>query len=401
MLYLSQLLNVKIIDSREVFVARLKDVVVFNDGKNYPYVVGIIFQKGKDLYFIKFEHIETLSTAEVTLNKFDCWSVWGENEKFLLLNKDVMDEQIFDVDSIKVVRVNDLHLVKIGDLFNLVGIDVSNKALLRRLGLSSLPFVRFMQVKLIDWHSVNFIQGNVGSIKLKTPFKKLEKLHPADIANLIENLTLHQGSNVVQSLHDEKAAEVLAEIEPKYKDTLLEKINPRNLARILEEMPTDEAADVLQDLSEHKRLLVFKRLSERKAKVLNRLSKYKGNVAGGLMTADYMRIHPQNTIADAVDEIRRKSAEHKFIYHVFVVDESDVLKGVVSIRTLILSDKHLKVVNVMSKILITVKTTTSYENVARLLTKYNLLSVAVVDQQGKIKGIVTIDDVMRLLVPHA
>ncbi len=236
---------------------------------------------------------------------------------------------------------------------------------------------------------------------MKTPYRRLEKLHPADIANLIENLTLHQSSQVVQSLHDEKAAAVLAEIEPKYKDTLLEKINPKNLARILEEMPTDEAADVLQDLSQQKRMQVFRRLGERKAKVLNRLSKYEEDQAGGLMTADYMNVKPEDSVGDAVDQIRKRSEEHRSIYHVFVVDEKKRLKGVVSIRTLLLAEKNQTVESIMSKVFITVNTSTPYTEIASILTKYNLLSVAVTDKKGQIKGIVTIDDVMRLLVPHA
>ena len=402
MLYLSQLLGVKIVDSKQDIVGKIKDIIAVSGEKKYPVVIGVIFKRGSDLQFIPYKNIETLSGAAITLNSFDCWKPWEEDKSFMVLNRDILDEQIFDVEGIRVVRVNDLQLVKIGEVFNLVGIDVSNKALLRRLGLGSfLPFTRLMQSQVIDWHNVNFIKSNFGSLKLKTSFSKLEKLHPADIANLIENLSLHQSSHVVQSLHDHKAAAVLAEIEPKYKDTLLEKISPKNLARIMEEMPTDEAADVLQDLSEHKRLQVFNRLGERRAKVINKLSKYDGDKAGGLMTADYMHVLTGSTVGDAVDEIRRRSEEHKSIYHVFVLDEGKRLKGIVSIRTLLLSENNLKVINIMSKVFVTVNTETSYDEIAKLLTKYNLLSVAVVDKQKRIKGIVTIDDVMRLLVPHA
>ncbi|MBP7057749.1 magnesium transporter [Candidatus Gracilibacteria bacterium] len=401
MVYLSQLIGTKIVDSKQEIVGKVKDVVAATGEKKYPYVIGVVFKNGKELNFIPYETIETMGPSGITLNRFDCYTAWDENPEHLFLNRDVMDEQIFDVEGIRVVRVNDLQLAKVGEFFNLVGIDVSNKALVRRLGLAFLPLIKLMQTRVIDWHSVNFIQGRVGSIKLNKPFKKLEKLHPADIANLIENLTLHQSTKVVQSLRDEKAAAVIAEMEPKYKDTLLEKINPKNLARIMEELPTDEAADVLQDLSEHKRLQVFRRLGERKAKVINKLAKYRSDVAGGLMTADFMNVHPDSRINDAIEEIRKKSEEYKSIYHVFVINDKKFLKGIVSIRTLLLADKHLKVEDVMSKVFVTVKPTTDYEELAVILTRYNLLSVAVVDKQGRMKGIVTIDDVMRLLVPHA
>lgn len=404
MIFLSQLVKVEIIDSKEDVIGYLSDVVVNAKPKNgdYPRVEGLIFYKGKEVNFIPYTCIENLSRAEITLSRSNCWKVNYEfsNDEVLLV-RDVLDQQIFDVEGIRVVRVNDLQLSKIEDDFSVVGIDVSNKALMRRLGLAHLPFIRSMQSRFIDWHNVNLVKGNIGSLKLKTPYQKLEKLHPADIANLIENLTLHQSTKLVQAFDKEKAAEVLGEVEPEYKETLIDHINPKNLASILEEMPTDEAADVIQDLSEHKRIQVFRRLGIRKAKMLHKLTTYEEDRAGGLMNTEYMRIGEDESVREAIKEIRKKSDEHRSIYHAFVVDKDNALIGIVSLRTLLLADHSEKIGKLMSKVVKTVKISTHAREVAKIMTKYNLLSVGVVDRRKHLKGIITVDDIMRLLVPDA
>lgn len=402
MIFLSQLLNVPIVDNKEDTIGRLKDVIVTSKDGGYPTVSGILFKNGSHDAVIPYQYIENLSRGEITLTKSNCAKnhyEMSDNESLLL--RDVLDQQIFDVKGIRVVRVNDLQLVKIDENFSVVGIDISNKALLRRLGLGWLPMVRSFQSQFIDWNDVSLVKGSVGSLQLKTSHEKLKKLHPADVANLIENLTVHESTTLVQSFDKETAAEVLTEVEPKYKDTLLEHINPKNLANILEEMPTDEATDVIRDLSEHKRLQVFKRLGMRKARVLHKMTTYRDDIAGGLMTSEFMDVDRDTTVAQAIRKIRKNSDEHRSIYHVFVLDDNKKLHGIVSMRTLLLAPPKAKVADLMSKVIRTVRVHTKAEEVARLMTKYNLLSVAVVDKSRTFRGIITVDDVLRFLIPDA
>lgn len=402
MIFFSQLIKVPIIDSKQMTIGRLQDVVVKTNGGEYPKVYGILFKDGKHLSFIPYQCIETLSRGEITLSKSNCWTIDYEpdNDEFLLF-RDVLDQQIFDVKGIRVVRVNDLELVKLEDRFSVVGIDVSNKALFRRLGLAHFPIFNRMESKFIDWHNVSLVKGPVGSLQLKTTHQKLQKLHPADIANLIENLTLPESTKLVQSFDKETAAEVLGEVDPKYKDTLLEHINPKSLATIMEEMPTDEAVDVLKDLSEHKRIQVFRRLGVRKAKTLHKLSGYSDDIAGGLMTSEFMSVHKDSTVGQAIRGIRKNSEHLRSLYHVFVVDDDKHLLGIVSIRTLFLSSPKQKIVDLMSKVVKTLRIHTKFEDIARFMTKYDLLSMAVVDKKKIIRGIVTVDDILRMLIPDA
>jgi Mg/Co/Ni transporter MgtE len=318
-----------------------------------------------------------------------------------LLKRDVLDEQIFDVGGIRVVRVNDLELVKVENKISLIGIDISTRALFRRLGLENLPLIKHSKSTYIDWSNVSLVKGQFGNLQLKTSREKLHKLHPADIANLIESLNFHESSKLVESLGNEKAAEVLEEVEPKYKDTLLERFNPKNLASIVEEMPADEAADIIQNLSDHKRMQVFRRLGVRKAKMLHRLTSYKEDVAGGLMNTDFMAVHKDMTVHEAIKKVRINSEQHASIYHIFAVDEENHLEGIVSIRTLLLAEKRGKISDMMTSVYHTVRVSTSGEDVARIMTKYNLLSIAVIDHNKVIRGIITVDDILRFLIPDA
>jgi CBS domain-containing protein/sporulation protein YlmC with PRC-barrel domain len=402
MIFLSQLFNVPIVDNRLEEIGRLKDVVVREKGDKYPEVSGIVLKMDKKNAFIPYQFIENLSYGEITLNKTNCWKMdheFASDETQLV--QDILDKQIFDVGGVRVVRVNDLELVKVDEKFLLVGIDVSNRALLRRLGLVHMPFLRRLKSNLIDWNKVSMVKGPAGNLQLETSREKLEKLHPADIANLIENLNLQESTKLVQSFDNETAAEVLGEVDPKYKDTLLERMHPTSLAKILEEMAPDEAADVINDLSHHKRIQVFRKLGLKKAKTLHKLTRYKDNIAGGLMTSEFMHVNKDSTVAQAIRQIRKKSEEHGSIYHVFVVDDDKHLLGVVSIRTLLLASGRTRIEDVMANVVRPVRVHTKADEVSRVMTKYNLLSVAVVDKNKVIRGIITVDDILRYLNPEA
>jgi magnesium transporter len=169
----------------------------------------------------------------------------------------------------------------------------------------------------------------------------------------------------------------------------------------MEEMPTDEAVDVIQDLSPLKRAQVLKKLKTHTAKHLHQLSHYKENRAGGLMTTDVVTIRAEMSVKDAIENIRELSPQHASIYHLFVLNKKEILTGVVSLRTMILANPKTKIKNIMSPVVVTATLDHTQKEIATLLTKYNLLSVAIVDDQKKLLGVVTVDDIMRTLLPAA
>ncbi len=402
MIFFSQLIKVPIIDNKQDHIGLLKDVVVKANSEQYPQVSAIVFKYKKKQFVIPYQYIENFGQGQITLKKSNCWEKKYEfSQDEILLRRDLLDQQIFDVSGIRVVRVNDLELAKIKEKFVLMGIDISNKAILRRLGLIHIPFVNKLEAKFIDWNNVSLVKGSGGNLQLNTSQEKLAKLHPADIANLIENLNFQESTKLVQALDEETAAEVLEEVEPKYKETLLQQISAKSLAEIVEEMPSDEAVDVMQELSEDKRQQIYKRLGTQKARRIHQLTGYPENVAGGLMNADFMVVAKEDTVKKAIQKIRKASEDHSSIYHVFVANEENQLEGIVSLRTLLLAKPEVKIEDIMSKVVKMLKITTEAQEVASIMTKYNLLSVAVVDRRKVIQGIITVDDVLRFLIPDA
>jgi magnesium transporter len=404
MFYFSEVLNAKILDDREEYVGKVRDVAIFDSGdsEKYPPIKGVVFIGSKKDHFISYEDIEVFGPKEITLKKTDCWIEMAGSQNEILLNRDLMDKQIFDIDSIRVVRVNDLELAKINDRFCLVAADISFNAILRRLGLPLLPAAKITAPKLIDWKNIDFLSSrDAAGLRLKTSREKLNRLHPADIANLIENLNLRDSSMVIKSFDADKAADILAEVEPKYKDILLEHIDPEHLSTLVEKMPSDEATDVIQDLSHRHKGRVLEKLGAGKADIIRQLSAYEERDAGSIMTTDFLSISGSSSISEAIEMIRTHQDKLESIYHLFVTDMDNRLTGVVSIRSLLLGEGKAMIKDIMSKAITMVSPHAKNIDVARLMTKYNLLSAAVVDSDKKIIGIITIDDIMRILIPNA
>ena len=281
-----------------------------------------------------------------------------------------------------------------------LGIDVSFRGLLRRLGVSWLDILDLFKVNLIDWRKAQPVEG---VLKLDSVSKDLTRLHPADIANIIEDLSVKQGSNLVLSLDKNMAARVFEEIDPGIQKLLISQLNPEHAARISERMSIDELVDLIQSLPEHqsKQLLDF--VEQDRMKKVNKLLSYEDDTAGGLMNVDYLAGSPDDTVVMTVGKIRKLSDNFRSANYVYVIDDKGKYKGVVSFRRLLVADPDEILKDVMKKNihLPVLNPTQSIKSVAHLMTKYDLNSVAVVDKDNKFLGVVAVDDVMRVLMPNA
>jgi len=283
MLYLSQILNSKIKDSSDKTIGRLKDISVKSKAGAYaPLDFLIVKGKRRKEYVIPYEFVENLSKEEITLKSL-FKSIPNESlpESHAYLNRDVLDQQIVDLEGARVVRVNDLKLGLFEDRMSVLGIDISNKGLLRRLGLERFDFLDLLKVSFIDWRKAQPIKG---ILKLDTMSKDLTKLHPADLANIVEDLSLKQGSKLVRTLDAEMAAKVFEEIEPAVKKILVSYLGPEKASQIVEKMSADEIADLLQSLPREERDRFLSLLQNGKLKKVERLIKYRKDTEARLVT---------------------------------------------------------------------------------------------------------------------
>lgn len=402
MIFLAHYLNAEIIDSTERTIGILKDMIA-RAGEDYPSIEAIVVREAKTgaETFIPISAIENFGYPEITLNsRYEKIEPHQPSEGNFWIYKDIIDKQIVDVAGSRVVRVNDIQLGKIEDNLKILSIDISTRGILRRLGIDKWKISKIFPLKLIDWKNVQIING---ALRLKTASKDLQKLHAADLANIVEELSPKQGASIINALEPEKAAKVFQELEPKQRRFLIDLLGETRAKTMLDSVPTDDLVDFIKTLTyrESKKILSYLK-QERKNKI-EEFIKYPNDTAGGLMTPDIIKADPDWTIGDAIMHIKEISPRFRSIFFIYVIDKDNKLLGVVSVRTLIIkgeTEPLKKVMKPLKKIHV-VYPHTKVKKVAEAMTKYNLYSIAVTDKTHKLLGVVTVDDVMRCLMPYS
>jgi CBS domain-containing protein len=405
MLFFSTILGAKVIDSADEVVGKVTDVLIKTDKeRKYPPLIGAIIKHKKKELFIPAEIIESWGPGEMELDR----KINGDSKEIpsgkniVSLRHSVLDKQIVDLAGMRVVRVNDLQIGRVQQTMSLIAIDVSTRGLLRRLGLSSPSLNKIWRPHLIEWKNISPLDNK---IHLHTGANDLLKLHPADIANIIERMNVNQSSTLLESMDKATAARVLEEVQPSIKKILVKSLGAGRAAGLMGKMSVDELVDIMQLLPKYESHEILKKLpttSERAS--VKKLMEYDEDTAGGLMTTEFISVYPSTTVEEVIEKIKSTlhHPRHASLF-VYVIDRQGKFKGVVPLKKLIVASKSQEMQEIMSqkRKARTVRANYDLLSVATLMTKYNLLSVAVLDDEKRILGIITVDDVMREFVPNA
>jgi CBS domain-containing protein len=400
MLYLSQVLGRPIRDMEGERVATLKDVIV-RLGEDHPPVTGVVARLRRRDFFLPRARIRVLDEQGVRLSS-DILDLrpFARRDGEVLLAKDVLDKQLIDVDGKRVVRVNDVQLIAAAGELRVTGADVSLAGLWRRLTPHNFIGTN-RPVEVIDWADVGYLATDAATVQLKSSRDKLSRLHPVEIARLAEALSYHQGAEIIEALDDETAAETLEEMDDADQARIIGEMEEERAADILEWMSPDEAADVLGDLPEEKAEDLLERMEgEEKADVAELLP-YEDDTAGGLMTTEFV-VLPQNlTAGEAIARLREMAETPNMIYYLYVVEREGSwrLLGLIALRSLILADPDAPLAEVMRTEFRRAHPDDPAREVAETMAEYNLLALPVVDDEGDLAGIVTVDDAMEYLLP--
>ena len=404
MIFLSDFIGAEVVDVRQHRVGRVRDLVVVM-AEPFPRVTGIILKGNRKVRSLDWSVVRSWDNKELSL-KVDESSLQphARTDSELWLSRQILDKQIVDMDGRRVVRVNDLQLSQVDGTMLLVGVDIGARGLARRVGLEGVGrrlaslLGRDWPQKLISWEAVDPVKSDVSSVKLRIAHTKLAKLHPADIADIVNELSPEDRNAVFAALDDEKAADTLEEIdEPQMQASILERLDVERASDILEAMAPDEVADLLADMPRAQQLL--QKMEEDEAENVEELLAYREDTAGGLMTTEYVAVLHTLTAAEAIDRLRELEPDAESVYYVYVVDEEEHLLGVLSLRDLIVAKPETKIRDFMIKNVISVRVDAGPREVAEITSKYNLLAVPVIDQHNRIQGIVTVDDVMERVMP--
>jgi sporulation protein YlmC with PRC-barrel domain len=336
------------------------------------------------------------------------WAPSNGNEGLFLLERDLLDQQVIDVYGRKVVRVNDvdLHKDRVADrpVLKIGSVDVGARGALRRLLKGVVPtgalhaLLHNIPPRSIPWEFVDLIETDPARrVKLKISHDRLAKLHPADIADIVEELAPDEREAVFETLDEEVAAGALEEVDPKVQKSIVESLDSDRVAEIVEEMQPDAAADLLADLPVEKTEKILEEMAPEEREEVSGLLEFKENSAAGRMTTEYIALHVSANVQDAIEALRHFEGGIETVSNVFLIDSRETLAGTVPLAKMVLATPTTPLLALTQEPLIFCQAGANDREVTELFDKYNLFSLPVVDDANRLTGIITSDDVISLL----
>lgn len=354
--------------------------------------------------------VEALGSSSVRGRKFKAKTNPGPPpamDDFLLMDRDLLDQQIIDVDGRKVVRVNDVELFwesgSSGPELRIADVEVGLRGAVRRM-LKGLPSSQVFGIsnqftaRAIPWSCVDLIDRDPARrVKLKIEQARLAKLHPSDIAAILEELAPAEREAVFTSLDEETAAETLEEIEPKMQKALLKGLNSERAADIIEEMDTAAAADLLSELSDEESEAILEEMEPEERHDIEELLEFSPDSAAGSMTKDFVDIPQNANVAEAVEALRVFEGDADTITEIYLISQNEHLKGVVTLPRLLLARSDTSLASLSEGHIVSCQLHDSQQHVAELFDKYNLRSLPVLDHAGKLVGVIHAEQVIAQL----
>jgi len=335
------------------------------------------------------------------------WERYTPSDGVLLLKRDLLDQQIIDVGGRKVVRVNDVELdaTPVNSHVNLsvIAVDVGARGAIRRLTQGLVPaftmraLLEKIPPRVIPWQYVDLLETDPARrVKLKIVYEGLSKLHPADIADIVEDLPPAEREAVFETIDEEVAAEALEELDPKVQVSIVESLDSDRAADIVEEMDPDAAADLLEKLPEDRSGQILKEMQPQERIEVSQLLEFGRNTAAGRMTTEFVSVSDRGTVTDAIDALKRFEGSREAVATIYVYDAAYRITGAVPLVKIALSTPSTALADLQEET-ITCRPDTPDDEVAGLFDKYNLVTLGVVDQDERLAGIITADDVITML----
>lgn len=405
--FLSNVLYKKVYDEYGEYVGKLWDIYVSTE-ENYPKAIGYKIKKSGEYINYEFKTIDFYKDTENSRVLIKVKSVKDiiMRKYSYLLSKNLLDKQIVDINGKKLVRVNDLRLAKIAGELKVIAVDTGIMSLGRRIGIEGFiksmygMFKRKPKDSFIMWDNVESLEMVNDNLKLAVPYKKLSALHPADLADILEDMNSNYRKKVFESLDEDFAADILEEIDPDIQADLIENLSNDKTTEVLDSMPNDEIADILDEVDEETAEKILLNMEKDDADEVRSLMEYEKETVGSIMNKDFIAFNVNITLRETLDIIKEMHPEEEVMYYIYITDSNGVLEGVISLKDLIFMPPEKKLKDVMDKKLVTVKDSDKLEDAIEISVKYNLLALPAVDDDKKLCGVIIINDLVdQVLFP--
>jgi len=400
LLNLSSVLNSRLVDRAGETIGRVDDLIVRLADGGYPPITGLKARIGHREVFVPADRVADvapgkvkLAGEQVDLGKFE------RREGEVLLRHDLLGRRMINVVGARLVRADDLVLGRVEEWWRVVGIDTSFRSLVRRLmprGLRRLSAVG----PFLDWESVEPFVRHVPTARLRLGFGRLAKLHPAQLADLVEAASHEEGEEIIDAVRGDREleADVFEELDPEHQIEFLRERSDEEAARILAAMEADDAADLLGDLDQERRDPLLRLLPWRQQRKIRTLMGYNPATAGGLMSPDFIALPESATVSEALEQLRQTDLPEETVTTILVGDNG-LLRGVISVVMLLKHEPAAALADVASTPPLTLSPDDDLTEIAMHMADYDLTLAPVVDENGQVLGIVTVDDLLELMIP--
>lgn len=404
--YFTELLSLKVVDLRGKKIGNLRDaalVPLIDPLRIDRFLVGA----GPGWLSVRHDQVKAIDSRGIQL-KDEILTPYHSDEYMLRMKRDLLDQQIIDAQGRKVVRVNDITFLKLRqdgrDTLRVLEVDIGIRSILRRVlsGLLPPPAIRKLQSRIpprsIRWEFCNVLEPDPQRrVRLNITNKLLEKMHPADLADIVEELSPEDRQALISAIDREVAAETLSEVAPEIQVSIFESLEPEKAAEILEEMAPHEVADVLGELPEERSEELLEEMEQADKEEVEELLEFREDTAGGLMNTEFLVLPEEATVADAVAALRENEENLDSIYSLFLVDRDERLTAAVPLTRLFLAAGDSALRSLAAEPLLSVRLRERQNRVAEVFDKYNLLALPVVDDDNRLVGVISVDDVVSVL----
>lgn len=409
-LALSELLGATVYDPSGA-AGRVREVTIAPQ-EDRSRVSSLIVKTKAGNRLVAFDSIAAINGGIRTSTAAGQWPAANGTEGLFLLERDLLDQQVIDVNGRKVVRVNDVDLGfdphkdpnRPLPMLRVQSVDVGARGALRRLlrGVAPKNAIHALLGKIpprnIPWNFVDLIETDPARrVKLKISHEGLAKLHPADIADIVEDLAPDERQAVFQTLDEETAAEALEEVEPRVQKSIVESLDSGRAADIVEEMDPDAAADLLADLPEERTEQILTQMEPEAQQDVVELLEHQEETAAGRMTTEFLALPVSATVQNAIDSLREFEGGVEAVSTIYLVDSHGTLVGAVPLARIVLAGSSDAMLSLIQEPLVLAHEGVDEKEVAELFDKYNLQTLPVVDEHNKLTGVITSDDVISML----
>ncbi|MEA2393108.1 MAG: hypothetical protein QOJ82_999 [Solirubrobacteraceae bacterium] len=401
-LHLSLVVGGALRDAEGERLGRVDDLIVRLGDPGYPPITGFLVTVAGRRSYVPAERVADVDHGSVTLReaKLDLRRFERRPEE-VLLKEDVLDHQLINVDGARLVRANEIELARLEGWWRVVGVDVGPRGGVRRL----LPRAIAPRVRMgdfLDWASVEPFVGHVPTLRLRVPHPKLAKLHPAQIADLVEAASHREGEEIIEAVgadDRELEADVFEELDERHQLELIEQRPDEQVAAVVARMAPDDAADLVAELAEPRREAVLALLPASQRTKVRALLGYDPATAGGLMSPEFLCLYRHATVQEAWDRVRSSTVPADLLTTVFVMDSHKRLEGGIPRGARVRAEPQGDLVALVRQGAPRLTADAEVDEVARVMADFNLTAAAVVDEQERMIGVITVDDVLEVLLP--